>query len=222
MSFKSNLLDIQKTIPFHVTLIAVSKNQSVAAIEELYEAGQRDFGENKIQELCEKDLATQHLPDLKWHMIGQIQTNKLKKLLSINRLKYIHSIDRIELANTILKYQINHSIGLFWELNLSEDENKHGFKNFETLEAALLQFPQSPFFYHMGLMCMGPQIDDENLSHTRRVFEKMNKIKVTTARTLESKFLQGFKLSMGMSNDYQLAIECGSDYVRVGSKLFVK
>lgn len=228
MSLSQNLENIQHTLPAHVRLIVVSKNQSVGAIEELYHAGQRDFGENKIQELYEKDQATQHLSDIRWHMIGHIQTNKLKKLLSISRLQNIHSVDREELLHQLEKLQSSISnpgrIGLFWEINLTKDNTKYGFKSLEAVKSLLGQYSRLPKFYYQGFMCMGPSQDDEHLTQTQQIFYTMKEVKDSWTKDAFYKtfFPFGIHLSMGMSHDYVLAIQAGSDNIRVGSKVFSK
>ncbi len=226
MSLIDNFHNLKKSIPSHIKLIVVSKNRPISAIEELYNAGQRDFGENKIQELLEKDQQTLHLKDLRWHMIGHIQINKLKRLLSLQRLCAIHSVDREDLVQALGNYQGDlsqtHGIGLFWELNLSLDQTKYGFINQEQVRQGLLYFEKSPKIFNQGLMCMGPSVDDEHLTKTRKVFKEMNTIKNEWSQELGDLFPQGIKLSMGMSNDYKLAIEFNSDYLRVGSKLFTE
>jgi pyridoxal phosphate enzyme (YggS family) len=226
MSYTDNYLSLKNSLPANTQLIVVSKNQTVVAIEELYLAGQRDFGENKIQELWDKDQKTQHLPEIRWHMIGHIQTNKLKKLLSIKRLKEIHSIDREELLIALDKMQDHvaspDKIGLFWEINISKEVNKHGFESSEAVKNLLPKYVHFLKFYYHGLMCMGPNLDDEQLSQTQKVFASMKLIKNewTHDKQIQKYFSKGLKISMGMSNDYRYAIQCGSDYLRLGSIIF--
>lgn len=225
MSLKDNYQKIKQSLPVSVHLLVVSKNQTVASIETLYHLGQRDFGENRLQELVEKDQQTEHLPEINWHMIGPIQSNKIKKLISIKRLKAIHSIDRLEMITLLVKHQdrvqATDPIALFWEMNLSGESNKHGFLDPEELKKVLLSLPPLEKFYHQGLMCIGA-VDDEDLKKTNVIFSKMFELKNKWQIELKQLWSKGLELSMGMSHDYVQAIKFGSDWVRVGSSIFKK
>lgn len=226
MSLIDHYQRLKQNIPQHVQLLVVSKKQSIADIETLYHLGQRDFGENRIQELSEKNQLTMHLSELRWHMIGQIQSNKIRKLLSINRLVAIHSVDRLKLIDDLIKNQDcikqKTKIALFWEINLSKDKSKHGFTEIAELRKSLEVAPLLEKFYYQGLMCMGPLEDDTSLTKTKIVFQEMQLLKNLWQKELSAIFINGLQLSMGMSHDYVEAIRFGSNCVRIGSSIFNK
>lgn len=206
---------IQEIIEGHskeVTLIAVSKHQAIEKIQELYFLGQRDFGENYVQELVSKAVALQErgISDIRWHFIGHLQTNKVKILLPY--VFAIHSIDSIKLAEEVGKrwalLQRDHSIPIFIEVNLTEEHTKSGISpdQLGDLTQKLSQISQLSL---QGLMCIpDPQAD------LRVCFRQL--------RSLELKCRPASlgKLSMGMSSDFELAIQEGSTHVRVGTALF--
>lgn len=226
MSLIDNYNFVKNNLAPNVQLLVVSKNQTIEDIEILYHRGQRDFGENRVQELLDKDNKTTHLKELRWHMIGHIQNNKIKKLLQIKRLKSIHSADSIELALNLFQHQkevkSQSPIGLFWELNFTTDIKKTGFSSVLELKIFLLNLSTPEKFYHQGLMAMGPAKDDQNFSSTHKIFSEMQQLKKSWSAELKNIFIQGVQLSMGMSNDYQLANLYESDWVRVGSLIFKK
>lgn len=197
-----------------VTLIAVSKTKPVSDIEELYSHGVREFGENKVQELCEK---YERLPkDIKWHMIGHLQRNKVKYL--IDKVEMIHSVDSVRLAKTIeeeaAKKQL--TINILIEVNVAQEESKFGLKYEETLS----MIKEISDFTHIrirGLMTIAPftEIEEDN----RIYFKKLKKLAVD----IDSKNIHNVSmdfLSMGMTGDYHTAIEEGATHVRVGTAIF--
>lgn len=192
-------------------LICVSKTKSASLIEELYHLGQRDFGENKVQELTEKTLELVHLKEIRWHFIGHLQSNKINQLLSIKNLFSIHSIDRMSLLTKVLAKEPSDHIQLFLQVNTSGEEEKGGFEDASELETAVGLIQKSSKFNFQGFMTIG-KIRTENFElDARASFEKLVKLK--------EKFPDA-ELSMGMSSDYLIAMEYGSNWVRVGSKIF--
>ena len=206
---KDNIKSILDEISdYDAKLIAVSKTRTMEEILEAYNVGIRDFGENHVQELVKK---RELLPkDIRWHMIGHLQTNKVKDLLK-DSVYLIHSVDSIKLAKEINKRSsIKQDILL--EVNIGEEESKYGFKpNFDELKKVLDEIKELENINVVGLMCVAPNTD--NPIDNKKYFDKL--------RLLNDKL--GLKvLSMGMSNDYDVAIKCGSTYIRVGTKIFGK
>ena len=193
--------------------VAVSKTKPVSEIKKIYDLGHRDFGENKVQELISKQKEMPN--DIKWHMIGHLQSNKVKKILPISYL--IHSVDSIKLLRTIEKESKKLKIkpSILIQLNISEEETKYGF----TFEDAQLIIDKNFIkdFSNIklkGFMGMAKFTDQKetiiNQFNRLKEFYFINKPKIKSIDTL----------SMGMSNDYKLALECGSNMIRIGSKIF--
>lgn len=218
MSIAENLLSIKNNLPEHVTLVAVSKTKPVADLMEAYNAGQRIFGENKIQEMTEK---WEEMPkDIQWHMIGHVQTNKVKFMAEYVSL--IHGVDSLKLLQEINRQAQKHNrvIDCLLQMHIAEEETKFGLDEEELNE--ILDFVQNKKeeltnIRIVGLMGMATFTDNQEqikkeFSHLKSIFEKTNQL-------LTSNF-QLLTLSMGMSGDYKLAIECGSTMIRVGSSIF--
>ena len=187
-------------------LIAVSKIKPVSDIMEAYEAGIRDFGENHVQEILEK---IDKLPkDIRWHMIGHLQTNKVKDI--VDKVYLIHSVDSIKLAKEIDKQAKKKDIvaNILLEVNIAKEESKYGFME-EDLGSALEEIKKLDNVKVLGLMCVAPNTDTPE--DNRKYFKEMSRLK--KKYNLEI-------LSMGMSNDYVIADEEGSTYIRVGTKIF--
>lgn len=216
MSIKENLLQIQSQLPENVTLVAVSKTKPVADLMEAYNAGQRIFGENKIQEMTEK---WQQMPkDIQWHMIGHVQSNKVKYMIPY--VKLIHGVDSLKLLKEInrLAAKWRKKVDCLLQIHIAEEDTKFGLDEKE-LEEMLLSDELKTFqnIRIVGLMGMATFTDDteqikREFQHLKLIFDK-NKQLETLNLKLET-------LSMGMSGDYQLAIECGSTMVRIGSSIF--
>jgi pyridoxal phosphate enzyme (YggS family) len=216
MSIRENLLKIKATLPSDVTLVAVSKTKPVSDLMQAYEAGQRVFGENKIQEMTEK---WQQMPkDIQWHMIGHIQSNKVKYMAPYVSL--IHGVDSLKLLEEINKQaqKNNRIIDCLLQLHIAEEETKFGLN-----EEELSELLQSEIFENLknikivGLMGMATFTENQTqikkeFNHLKTIFDN-NQQPTTHNRHLTI-------LSMGMSGDYQLAIECGSTMVRIGSSIF--
>lgn len=212
---KDNLLEIKNTLPDHVTLVAVSKTKPDEDLMEAYAAGQRIFGENKVQEMVGK---WERLPkDIKWHMIGHLQRNKVKYMAEFVDL--IHGVDSFRLLTEINKRaeQNNRTIDCLLQIHIAEEDTKFGLDN-EELNAILKseEYHQLKNINVVGLMGMATFTDDE--TQVRREFKQLKSI----FDTIKSENPQITILSMGMSGDYQMAIEEGSTMVRIGSSIFGK
>lgn len=189
------------------TLVAVSKTKSNEDILKVYDFGIRDFGENYVQELIGK---MDTLPkDIKWHMIGHLQTNKVKEIVKRN-IYLIESVDSIKLANAINKEAIKNdkTINILVEVNIVGDPNKTGCMR-EDLDEIINEVKSLSNINLLGLMAIGPITDDEKI--IKHYFKEMNDLKKKYSFKL---------LSMGMSSDYKIALKCGTNIVRIGTKIF--
>jgi pyridoxal phosphate enzyme (YggS family) len=215
MSLKENLHKIKNSLPENVTLVAVSKTKPVSDLMEAYEAGQRIFGENKIQEMAEK---FEQMPmDIQWHMIGHVQTNKVKFMAPFVDL--IHGVDSLKLLQEIDKQakKNNRVIDCLLQMHIAEEETKFGLDENELNEMLKqVQHDKNNFrnIRIIGLMGMATFTDNQSqikkeFLHLKSIFDK-----------LQTNNSQLTILSMGMSGDYPLAIECGSTMVRIGSSIF--
>ena len=200
--------------PKEVTLIAVSKTKPVEMLREAYEAGARDFGENKVQEILAKEPV---LPeDIRWHMIGHLQTNKVRQI--VGKTCLIHSVDSLHLAEEIHKESVKKGIvtQILLEVNVAEEESKFGF-HVEEVEDTLKQIQELSGVCVRGLMTIAPFVD--NSEDNRPVFQKLNKLYVD----MKSKNIDNGTmniLSMGMTGDFEVAVEEGAAMVRVGTGIF--
>ena len=197
-----------------VTLIAVSKTKPVEMLREAYDAGARVFGENKVQEIADK--YDQMPSDVKWHMIGHLQRNKVKYI--IDKVAMIHSVDSLRLAETIEKEAAKKDIcmPILIEVNVAEEESKFGLK----VEEVLPLIEEISSYSHIqvkGLMTIAPFV--ANPEENRDVFRKLKKLSVDIAAKNINNINMSV-LSMGMTNDYQVAVEEGSTMVRVGTGIF--
>jgi pyridoxal phosphate enzyme (YggS family) len=215
MSIKDNLLRIKSTIPNHVTLVAVSKTKPISDLMEAYDAGQRIFGENKIQEMAEKWEAMPK--DIQWHMIGHVQTNKVKYMAEFVSL--IHGVDSLKLLEEINKQALKNDrvIDCLLQIHIAEEETKFGLNEEELNEIiASTTFQEMKNVRIVGLMGMATFTDNQEqikkeFLHLKSIFDKL--LSKDALRCVST-------LSMGMSGDYQLAINCGSTMVRIGSSIF--
>ncbi|MDN3673717.1 YggS family pyridoxal phosphate-dependent enzyme [Flavobacterium branchiarum] len=215
MSIASNLNSIKASLPQHVTLVAVSKTKPVSDLMEAYEAGQRIFGENKIQEMTDK---WEEMPkDIQWHMIGHVQTNKVKFMASYVNL--IHGVDSLKLLQEINKQALknNRVIDCLLQMHIAEEETKFGLDEKElTSLLASDEFHNMKNIQVIGLMGMATFTEDQNqikkeFTHLKSIFDSLQRTEALQRLST---------VSMGMSGDYQLAIECGSTMVRIGSSIF--
>jgi hypothetical protein len=213
MSIQQNLIQIKSKLPSHVTLVAVSKTKPVADLLEAYTAGQRIFGENYVQELVEKQQALPH--DFEWHFIGHLQSRKVKLIAPFVSL--IHGVDSAKLLQEINKEAAknNRVIDCLLQIHIAVEESKFGLDEVELTEILTSEdFKNLKNIRIVGLMGMASFTDNQNqiekeFNYLKTLFDKL---KITNSE------LQ--TLSMGMSNDYQLAISCGSTMIRIGSSIF--
>ncbi|WP_111308394.1 YggS family pyridoxal phosphate-dependent enzyme [Confluentibacter sediminis] len=216
MSIKENLNHIKSELPPHVTLVAVSKTKPVSDLMEAYHAGQRVFGENKIQEMVEK---YEQMPkDIEWHMIGHVQSNKVKYMAPFVRL--IHGVDNIKLLKEINKEALknNRIIDCLLQIKIAEEDTKFGMTITEAQELIKSKaFSELKNIRIVGLM--GMATFTEKLDQIKKEFTLL-KTTFDSFKTIESFNFKPETISMGMSGDYQLAIECGSTMIRVGSSIF--
>lgn len=212
MSIQENLKTIEATIPAHVILVAVSKTKPVEDLQEAYAAGMRDFGENKIQEMCDK---YEILPkDIRWHMIGHVQTNKVKYMAPFVHL--IHGVDSLKLLKEIHKQaeKNNRVIDVLLQQFIADEETKFGLDEEEIHQIMQEEVQHLPNVRVVGLMGMATFTEDEN-----QIREEFRSLK-SNFDSLKNNFENLTILSMGMSGDYQIAIEEGSTMVRIGSSIF--
>ncbi|MFY8188058.1 MAG: YggS family pyridoxal phosphate-dependent enzyme [Flavobacterium sp.] len=217
MSIQTQLKEVVAQIPNHVTLVAVSKTKPNEAILEAYEAGQRIFGENKVQEMVAKYEA---LPkDIQWHLIGHLQTNKVKYMASFVAL--IHGVDSLKLLQEINKQAAKHKrvIDCLLQVHIAQEDTKFGF-DAEELQAVLDDeaLENLKNIKIVGLMGMASFTEDEN--QIRHEFESLKHLFDTQLAISKRSNVEAKICSMGMSNDYAIAIEAGSTMIRVGSKIF--
>ena len=197
-----------------VTLIAVSKTKPVEMLSTIYNQGIRDFGENKVQEMCDK---MEQLPsDIRWHMIGHLQTNKVKYIVGHTTL--IHSVDSLHLAKEIEKQaeKKDVTVDILVEVNIAEEESKFGIHKEETYEL-VRQIAALPHVHICGLMTIAPYV--ENPEDNRMYFRGIRQLSVDIAEQNIDNVDMDI-LSMGMTGDYMVAIEEGATMVRVGTGIF--
>jgi PLP dependent protein len=202
--------------PAEVTLVAVSKTHPLAQIVAAYDAEQRDFGENRLEELLPKmEQAKQEgLDEIRWHLIGPIQSRKTK--LAIGPITLIHAVDRLKIAARLSRDAEAAGVQMpaLLEVNVSGEATKHGFTVQDVVEVAptLLTLPGIQV---QGLMTMAPFVDDVDV--IRPVFAKLRRLRDELCERMPG---MGRELSMGMTNDFEIAVEEGATLVRVGSAIF--
>ena len=213
MSIEENLNSILKNLPESVTLVAVSKTKPISDLQQAYEKGQRIFGENRVQEMTEK---WEKMPkDIEWHMIGHLQRNKVKYMAEYVSL--VHGVDSPRLLKEINKQakKCDRTIACLLQVHIAEEDSKFGFDEKELLE--LVENEEFKNYHHVKIVgLMGMATFTDNMDQVRREFKSL--------KLLYSKLENNYKdfsiLSMGMSGDYQVAIEEGSTMVRIGSSIF--
>lgn len=208
---KKNLGYIQSLLAPEVKLLAVSKTKPSDYIRIAYALGQRDFGENKVQDLLVKSQELSDLKDIRWHFIGKLQSNKINMLLKVENLVSIHSVDSSRLLEKLLAKPVNRKIGLFLQFNTSNEEEKSGFTTFDELQESKNRLIHDNFFLQ-GLMTIGRIRTDSFEKDTRLCFQELIGIRDLLDPSLE--------LSMGMSKDMHIAQELGTNWVRIGSDIF--
>lgn len=216
MSIAYNLKQIRKQLPESVTLVAVSKTKPVSDLMQAYEAGQRDFGENKIQEMTDK---WEQMPkDIRWHMIGHVQTNKVKYMAPFVHL--IHGVDSWKLLVEINKQAAknNRVISCLLQMHIATEETKFGLNEEELHE--IIHHPELEKLTNIrvqGLMGMATFTEKESILQSE--FTHLNEL-FSKYKSIHKNNLHFQTLSMGMSGDYETAISCGSNMVRIGSSIF--
>ncbi|WP_029034645.1 YggS family pyridoxal phosphate-dependent enzyme [Salinimicrobium terrae] len=213
MSISGNIKKIKAEIPTGVTLIAISKTKPENDILEAYDLGHRIFGENKVQEMTEK---WENLPkDIKWHMVGHVQRNKVKYMAEFVDL--IHAVDSLKLLKEIEKQakKYDRTIPCLLQIKIAEEDTKYGI-DVDKAESILKSdaYSQMTHVKIVGLMGMATFTEKEE-----KIRKEFNFLK-TTFENLKSRYNSFSTLSMGMSGDYKIAIECGSTMIRVGSSIF--
>jgi pyridoxal phosphate enzyme (YggS family) len=218
MSIEKNLTTIKNSLPPHVQLVAVSKTKPVSVLMEAYKAGQRIFGENKIQEMTEK---WEKMPkDIEWHMIGHVQRNKVKYMAPYVSL--IHGVDSLKLLKEINKRAAanDRKISCLLQMHIAEEETKFGLDKEELFN--LLKSPELTALTNIqisGLMGMATFTNDQ-----KQIEKEFMSLKLLFDQVKEDfkdiPQVQPDILSMGMSGDYKMAVACGSNMVRIGSSIF--
>ena len=214
---KNNYDQVSKSLNDHTKLIVVSKTRTVDEIQKVVDLGHKDFGENKVQELQEK---SQFFKDknLNWHFIGHLQSNKINQLLSCPSLSSIHSIDRISLLDKLLSKETEHKIGLFLQVNTSGEIEKGGFSNesVDLLNQAVIKIKSSSDFFIQGLMTIGKIRTDDFKADAHTCFKSLVSLKQKLDKTHDL----DLELSMGMSQDFEIALEYKTNWVRIGTQIF--
>jgi pyridoxal phosphate enzyme (YggS family) len=207
-----NFEEVIQTIQGPTKLLCVSKTKPAIMTHDLYKHGVRDFAENQVQDLLAKSLELKDLTELRWHFIGKLQSNKINQLLKVKNLVAIHSIDSVKLLQKLLKKEVEQGIGLFLQVNTSGEMEKSGFTDISQIREAAMMIEQSSSFKLQGLMTIGKIRTDAFEKDARSCFQSLVEIRDSLDKDLE--------LSMGMSSDYQIAMECGATWVRIGSQIF--
>lgn len=213
MSICDNINKILNEIPKDVKLLAVSKTKSIEEMEEAYSCGLRDFGENKVQEIVRK--SEEFHKDVRWHMIGNLQTNKVKYL--VGKVELIHSLSSLKLLAQIEKDFGKHNevANVLIQVNIGREESKGGFL-VEELQDAINEIEKCKFVKVQGLMTILPKGTDES---NRKYFKELKKIFDMLQKNKYNNIYMK-TLSMGMTHDYKVAIEEGSNLIRVGEGIF--
>lgn len=197
-----------------VTLVAVSKTKPAEMVKEAYDAGARDFGENKVQEILEK--APVLPPDIRWHMIGHLQTNKVRQV--VGKTCLIHSVDSVRLAREIEKESAKRDLvtPVLLEVNVAREESKFGFFT-EEVDAAVTEIAAFPHVHVTGLMTIAPYVEEPE--ENRHIFRKLYQLFIDIKRKNVDNTTMSV-LSMGMTGDFEVAVEEGATIVRVGTGIF--
>lgn len=212
LNISDNINNIKHNLTPSVTLVAVSKTRSISEIQEAYNFGVRDFGENKVQELMQK---YDEFPDVRWHFIGRLQKNKVKYL--VDRAYLIHSLDSISLLEEVEKQygKKNKIANMLIEINIGEESSKGGIMLNE-LQELVKAIEKCKFVKINGFMAIIPKGDDEKCRYYfKRIKNLWNEFSIDNYRNINMKYL-----SMGMTNDYNIAIEEGSNMIRIGEGIF--
>ncbi|WP_374541406.1 YggS family pyridoxal phosphate-dependent enzyme [Flavobacterium sp.] len=218
MSITQNLTNIKSQLPAHVTLVAVSKTKPISDLLEAYEAGQRVFGENYVQELVDKH---EQMPkDIEWHFIGHLQSRKAKLIVPF--ISLIHGVDSLKLLEEINKQALknNRVVDCLLQVHIAEEESKFGLDEQELDEILKQVQNDNENFKNIRIVgLMGMATFTDNLNQIEKEFKQLKTI-FDKYKQIDTMNIKLQSLSMGMSGDYQLAISCGSTMVRIGSSIF--
>lgn len=216
-TIKENLFALKNSLPQDVTLVAVSKFQPIEKIMIAYQAGHRDFGENYVQEMCSK---YEQLPkDIRWHFIGHLQSNKIKYIASFVHL--IHGVDNFKLLKEINKHaqKNNRIINCLLQIHIAKEETKFGLSVDEFRQLVSSQeLKELHNIKIAGLMGMATNTDDEKI--ITKEFQYLKNLFDTAKKDIQCPNIDMKILSMGMSNDYKIALQCGSNMIRIGTAIF--
>ncbi|HEY9886400.1 MAG TPA: YggS family pyridoxal phosphate-dependent enzyme [Vampirovibrionales bacterium] len=218
MSIEDNLQKLKDSFSKEIKLVAVSKTFDVEIIQQAYYVGQLDFAENKVQELLAKSRKLENLKDISWHFIGHLQSNKVKDLMKVPNLQMVHSVDRLKTANLMDKFlEVEGRIlNILVQVNTSGEESKFGCKPEETVEL-VKNIAKLPYLRIQGLMTIGKHGGTKE--ETVQCFTKLRNISVEIQnQNIPNVSMK--ELSMGMSQDYLLALELGSTIIRIGESIF--
>ena len=213
-SITENFQRLDKEVGEDVLLVAVTKTHPVEMLNEVIDAGATDIGENKVQEILDK---YDHVKPVRWHMIGHLQTNKVKYI--IDKVSMIHSVDSLKLAKEIDKRAVQHDLtmDILIQVNSAQEESKFGITTDETGKLIEDILENCPSVRIRGLMCIAPYADDPDT--VRQYFAEVKKLYDQFSH-IDHENLDFRYLSMGMSHDYKVAIEEGSNLVRIGTSIF--
>ncbi len=213
------LSDVQAKLRPGVSLLIVSKTRPIEDIQMYYDLGVRDFGENRVQELFEKsELLKKKCPKIRWHMIGNLQSNKINQLFTIENLFAIHSVHDQALLDKLMKAEIrlSHTVEIYLQYNTSKEQEKSGFETYTELKSAAECALRSRNLQLAGVMTMGTLRTENFEAEAGRCFQDL----VVEKNKLEAEMNLKLKTSMGMSQDYLIAVREGTDCVRLGTMMF--
>jgi len=216
---KTRLSEVRSKLRPDTQLVIVSKTRPIDDIQMYYELGHRDFGENRVQELFEKsELLKKKCPDIRWHMIGNLQSNKINQLFTIDNLFAIHSVHDQALLDKLMKAEIrlSHDVEIYLQFNTSKEEEKSGFETYTELKSAAECALRSRRLKLAGVMTMGT-LRTENFE--RDAGQCFQDLQVERSK-LEAELNIKLRTSMGMSQDYEIALREGTDCVRLGTMMF--
>jgi PLP dependent protein len=217
--FARKLSDIKRELN-DSNLLIVSKTRSLDEIRTYYELGHRDFGENRVQELSEKAMVLNNeCPDIRWHMIGHLQTNKINALFSVPHLHAIHSVDDRECVEKLIKSEdrLQGEVLVFLQFNTSHEAEKSGFETYNDLLASAKILVKSKHLKLAGLMTMGTLRTEDFEAEAGRCFQGLN----VEREKLQTELGIPLQTSMGMSQDYKIALREKSNWIRLGTMMFV-
>lgn len=213
------LSDVKSRLRPGVTLLIVSKTRPIEDIQMYYELGHRDFGENRVQELFEKsELLKKKCPDIRWHMIGHLQSNKINQLFTIENLHAIHSVHDQKLLDKLMaaERRLSHPVEIYLQFNTSKEEEKSGFETYTELKSAAECALRSRTLKLAGVMTMGTLRTENFEAEAGRCFQDL----VVEKNKLEAELNLKLRTSMGMSQDFVIAMREGTDCVRLGTMMF--